>query len=255
MRYLGSHSQGLLGIPGDVVASVATWTKDATSGKGRPVDATEWSAIISRNSLGISTPDHLWNCQETAGTSFADAIGAVSMSHSLDLDQAITGWASKGAAFTDNTGDLALAVTGGGSSRLVLAYITIDAAPAGDRTVIYNNQAKINYKSTDVYSAGRNTGTMTDGTASHGTAVHPVVSRINVTDTPDTMFFCTDLEKIEVAETSADSSSLYLGGVVQNAPGMKVLYIVEWEGAGAEMTNTQVKNLIEALGWTVSWSP
>jgi hypothetical protein len=245
---------GSIFIEPTIGAARVTWTVDAASGIAVPASATEWTDFIAANGLSVAVPDHLWLCQETSGD-LADSIGVVPMSVvNMSYQTAVTGWTRKGMGAVDGGVNYLSANTGAGQARTILMLTSIASTPAADRTVIYNNNAKVNYRSTALYRAGRHGGTMTDGTANHGTTVHPIVSRLVTSSMPDTMFFCSDLERIQVDETSTDSSVVYLGGVVEAAAPMRVLYVAEWEQSSAEMSNANVKALLQAMGWTVAWS-
>jgi hypothetical protein len=61
-----------------------------------------------------------------------------------------------------------------------------------------------------------------------------------------------------VKGTATYSASLLDGekGIGSNAsPDMVCVYAAMWSGAAAEMTNTQLKALLQALGWAIAWTP
>src|SRR3990172_1294270 len=84
------------------------WAVDATSGKGTPANATEWSNLFDAAGL-VGAPSHTHSCQQSA-TPLSDGTGAmhlaaVGITGTLAYQQAVTGWSRLAVATTgDNHG-------------------------------------------------------------------------------------------------------------------------------------------------------
>lgn len=243
----------------------ATWDVDATSGIAVPADATQWNAFISGNGLSISSPSHLWLCQEASGN-LADAIGAVTLlaGGSPTYSNAVAGWTrvavGTDAASTDefNSGSTPDVNT---TSQLWLFFVSLGAtqptgyviggpSPNGQTTGLY----AVHSASTGAvrFRCGNN---FFDTSNSYSNATFPLVYKYDRT-TPVCRGY-TDSEKVTPgfdSTTIADAG----GGMGHESgggsAGAKFLYVAVWSGAAAEMSDADLKALLQAMGWTISWS-
>jgi hypothetical protein len=227
------------------ISSLPDVTRDATSGKYAPANSTEWATVIAAAGLSIG-PTHCWLHNEVASP-VLDKIGTDNMTEAVGgvlYQQAKAGWSRTGIAFADAGGGTVLTAATYNSSTLFLAYVGLNGTPAASRSVAYA-QGEVGIETTRFYS-----GDTTIGTADAGTAVRPVLIRVNRTLTTEKIF--TDQEMI--AQTySAGTNVVGFGSVIQNAAPMWIGYSALFTGAAAELTDAQVRTLLQTLGWTIAW--
>lgn len=238
------------------VASMANVSLDATSGKYCPATAGEWVSTMAVSGIGGIGPSLLWLCQDASGN-LADAIGAFTATVTgapLTYQAAITGWSRFGITGGD-AGTGAAASTSGGlpdpasASTLMLGY-AISALPAAQRNMQIIGSA--NSSSSQVRST--NTARLVSGVNSAiGVSnmigqVRPIVLLYDVTGNRALLY--TDQDKISTTRFGATGKSLQLSF---SFPG-SWLYACAFFGSAAELSDAQVKTLLQTLNWTIPWS-
>lgn len=253
--HLGTHLGSTIGtvLGADPMAGI---TPDATSLKYCPASSAEWTTTLA----GISAagnPFALWLMQESSGA-LADSIDAFDLTvDSFAYEQTITGWTRKAMLANDLGGFNVLYTTDAGlpdlsaESCTVLGYVMIDGEGAGDRGVLLAGDVRGVNTATNVpkINNGTNTGT---GAASVTTVVRPWVLRHNVTASSQALF--TDLEKVSVTFAASGSTKrIYFGAAFESCPNIRIVYGCAFRGAAAELSDAQVRSLLQRLGWTVAW--
>lgn len=241
--------------------TVTLVTRDTTSGKRVPASSAEWTAVMSRAGLATGNPSSQWLCQEASGN-LADSIGAISLTAAgtPNYQQAIAGWTRKGVTFDDATSD-AFSSTSGSlptlltESQLVIAYVKMPAAaPAATRNIILLGGAGTRFTAT-INTTPRLIATHTPNTSTGAVnacddAVHPIVLRHRATAEADLF---TDAEKLSPAFSVTVAGRGLLIGSASAIAAVGLLYLVSFHLAAADLTDAQVKTLLQTLGWTVGW--
>lgn len=238
--------------------SVPSITADAISGKLIPQSSTEWSALLSSAGISTGIPTSLWKCQEASG-SLADSIGsnALASSGTPGYATSIPGWASEAVTFSDGSSDQfnnSLSVPDPATnSLLLLAYAYVINNLNGDRLLIVMGGSTFIWAYT--LEAGHyelyDNGVTAIGSASpfDGT-VHPVLLKYDITNLVCTLY--TDSDKMTAAIfTPFIGKGVYLGS--NATPPAGILYASLFSGSAAELSDAQVRSLLQAMGWAVSW--
>lgn len=244
------------GSAADPMASV---TRDATSSKYVPSTAGEWTSVMTAAGIGSGNPGWLWLLQEAAGA-LADTIGAAPLTNSgtMAYQSAVASWTRKamavgvdgGAYSLSNTTDTALPDLTAESS-LIIIYASIASAPAADRGVILTGDIRAEVTATNMPKLTHGA-TSSTGTGNLTTAVRPWVLQYNRAASTTELF--TDLEKLSIAFASGGSTKrIFFGNGFQLSPPWNILYAAHFKGAAAELTDAQIKTLLQTLGWSVSW--
>ncbi len=229
--------------PEDPLAGVVT--KDATSGIYAPANATEWAAVIAV--AGLSTgPTHTWVHSEAASP-LDDKIGTDDMSEAVGgvlYQQAKTGWSRVGIVFADAGGGTVLTAATYNSSTLFLAYVGLNGTPAASRSIAYG-QGEIGVETTRILS-----GDTTTGAADVGTTVRPLVIKVDRTGSTERIYSDQEI----IAQTyGAATNVVGFGSVVQSAAPMWIGYSALFTGAAAELTDAQLRTLLQTLKWSPAW--
>jgi len=232
-------------------------TNDSTSGKGVPLTTAEYIA------RGYAAPMSIWGLQEASGNP-ADSVGAVTLTATspAGYQQAVAGWTRKAITFAANSNDLfnnsapALPDTST-TSQLILAYIAVTSAPAGDAELVLGggNNTRIVINSSNVMKVSVDTGATITATGATpvGVVVRPYVLKINVTGSAIVGY--NDLDKVVPAfSASASGTKVFFAAGIENAPASALLYAAMWKGAAAEMSDATVKALLTDLGWLPVWT-
>jgi hypothetical protein len=136
-------------------------------------------------------------------------------------------------------------------SCLVIGYLMIEGAPSGDRGVLLAGDIRAVITSTNAPKINNGTYSST-GAASVTTAVRPWVLRHNVTASTQALF--TDLEKISPTfAASGGTRRTYFGAAFETCPNIRIVYSAMFKGAAAELSDANVRSLLQTLGWTVAW--
>lgn len=235
-------------------------TQDATALKYFPANATEWTNFITRKGLGISNPSLLWNCQELSGNT-TDAIGSftgTATGTGLSYNNAVAGYSRKSINTTD--GSTGRFVNSSASlpslatqSMLVLAVINPTTITTANRTLLsmgVTTVAEAEISTTPrvraVFGA-----TATLGTADPHNAVRPWVLKHDKTNSAQAVY--TDQEKVSGAFTALAGQAIKMGEGAGSSATAEFLYCTAFFTSAAELTDAQVRSLLQALGWTVAW--
>lgn len=233
---------------------------DATSGKGVP--STEFQFTM----LGV-TLTSAWLAQEASGNlaGFGPSAFTLTASGTPLYQQAVPGWTRTASAFnqTVNQRFAAAAATGpnpASTSVLWVGYMIGDTLPGGVRGLLNaGGNVGIGY----VNGSGNLRIHVVGVTADDATtlpdadnAVHPIVLKYDRTNSVATMY--TDEAKTAGTYNSGatDGNKGYGGGVFSASPPALcgVLWGFVLSGAAAELSDAQVKTLLQALGWVVPWT-
>jgi uncharacterized repeat protein (TIGR01451 family) len=239
-------------------------SKDALAGIYTPASSAEWSRFIARKGLSVSAPDAIWLLQEdgTAGhTDAADASGngfTLTAAGTLAYQQTVSGWSRKAITFTDGSiGQLKSTSASlpdiSTTSQTMLAIASILSTPAAIRNVLTQGTTRAALSVTTTprmrVSIGPNTA---DGTLDPTGAVKPFVLRTNVTAGAVTGF--TDAGKVSPTYTPGTGQLACIGRNNSNSPAMAALYAVEWHASKAEISDANLKALLQAMGFVITWS-
>jgi hypothetical protein len=257
-----------IGIGADTLPTsdpLATVTRDGTSGIYVPANAAEWSTLIAAKSLSISAPNSLWLSQEASGN-LSDSIGSLAMTagSTPSYQQAVTGWSRKAVSLADGTGQQFTAGVGVGpnpttTSQLWLGIIAMPSTPVSTRAFwgINTNSVstlacRVNHNVTTGKLALQVAGVTVNSATSHSNGVHVIAVKYDRTNAAAVLY--TDLNKTVGTYNSGVIDQIKgFGSAASGAEGM--LYGAMWSGAAAEaLTDANMKALLQAMGYTISWS-
>lgn len=240
---------------------VPTWAIDSNSKKAVPAAAFEWDQLIKAYGVATMAPDDLWLMQESSG-SLQDSIGTIQLDPlgNPSYRNAVAGWSRAAVGTFDtnaNQGFLTQA-TGNlnGPSYLLLVYVSVQSAPASERSVLgigkSSDHRYITVTPAPVYKGTGIGVTPTAGTINPMAAVHPLVLALNPTKLTYTVY--TDEEKLTVNWTGTTGAGglLMIGNAIVGAALARYLYGALWIGTKAELGDGDVKKLLQGLGWTVT---
>lgn len=243
----------------------ATWDVDATSGIAVPADATQWNAFISGNGLSISSPSHLWLCQEASGN-LADAIGAVALTAGGSPNYQVprSGWTRVGVHLDTGSSDEFISgstpnVTN--TSQLWLFFVSLGATQSTGYVIggPGPNGSTSGLFATHLATTGalrfRCTSNVADTANSYSsTSPFPLVYKYDRTNSVCRGYTASE----KVSPTYGTTGTHSGGGMGHNAAGGSAnavfVYAAVWTGAAAEMSDADLKALLQAMGWTISWS-
>jgi hypothetical protein len=231
-------------------------TRDALSGQYFPADATEWTTFLAAAGLSgaIAVPNSLHGFQDASGN-ITDQIGAfplVPQNGTPAYQQSISGYSRKAVVVTDGVQylratsaslpdpatssyfGLVVAKCAAGTGSIVLIYATSNEPSISAASV---NRLRVNSSSTQL-----------QGTGAVLNTVLPFSLRYNKTASTVTGFSAD--EKLSPAFTAATGKQIQIAQ--QNA--QSTLYAAHWFGANAEISDANYKALLQALGWTITWS-
>lgn len=239
-------------------SGIAGVTRDTGDGNYYPANAAEWTILMAAAGLGTGNPSSVWNLQEASGNC-ADSVGAITLTaNNITLyQQTFPGATRKCIRGVDGTANSNLrnvttAANPSTTSCLLLARVDIPATPALIRDVIAlatNSDLRYNTTGKLRLFAGANA----DLVNTPGASQRWVALRSNLTATTVTAF--TDQEKFAgtwVLPTNA--AHVALGGDNASMPAAGFAYACEFTGAAAEMTDAQVKTLLQTLGAIIPWT-
>lgn len=230
-------------------------TRDATSGIYCPANAAEWSTVMAAAGISSGGPSLLYLLQE-ASSNVADSIGAFTGTvTAASYQQPVTGWSRKaitgidgGAGLIDNLS--ASLPDPSTTSMLMLSYAIVSAAPAAIRNVqsLATTNLATSRVNTTPCAQGVSGASVVTGTSNPTGAVRPWVLEYDKTNSAVTVY--TDQEKLSPTFTAASGQRHRLH--LDFAGGF--LYHVAFFGPAAELTDAQVKTLLQTLGWAIPWS-
>lgn len=232
-------------------------TQDPANLNYYPASDAEWSALMTFAGLATGNPGNIWTLQGAGNASDTGTPGGCTLTNTFGSPQsAVTGATRLGYKHTDGGVDKKLiGTTGAPNPRLVstilLAFIDFGATPALTRDLMgVQTGAIINFADSGKLSivAGA---TATTVSTYNGTQ-HWVAMRTNITASTITLF--TGLEVlVGTFVLPNNGSAIWFGGHTGLSSAACYAYGAEFNGAAAELSNAQVKTLLQALGETVLW--
>lgn len=245
--------------PDEVVGGLAGVTRDSTSLVYSPADAGEWTILMAAAALATGNPASAWPFQQASGNA-VDGISGINLTPanwSL-YQQAVPGWtrlcvrgidSTANSSFTNTTTAPNASLT----STLLLAYCDIPAAPGAIRDVLcMGNNTDVRYNTNGKLRLVA--GASADLVSVAASTVQPVVLRVNLTASTITVF---TLQEKFLGTFAAPQNTIRVsfGGIFSPVPAIGYLYGAQFTGAAAELSDAQVKTLLQALGWTITaWS-
>lgn len=247
-------------LGGGATNPMATVARDAASGIYCPANAAQWTTTLGVAGIATGNPTSLYLCQE-AGGNLADSIGTNTLTLAGAghlFQQAVAGWTRLAATTIDGTAgqkwlNSTTSPSAPATSVLVLGYIRMPAAaPAAARDVyMVSNNADLRFNTTaklrPTFGATADLVNVSTG------ATRPVVMKVNNTATIEAIY--TEQEKfLGTYALPATATFFSLGGQATLAGDFGYLYVAEFAGAAAELSDAQVKTLLQTLGWTIPWT-
>lgn len=241
-------------------------SKDATSGIYVPASWAQWQTTLTASSLtSVNAPYALYQCQESNGN-LADSIGGGGTATSFggpNYGVTIPGWSRVGVGFPGVGGVpefLANAPNLATTSFLAISYNSISSAPLpGAFGVNLRGNATVATSACVQASAGSSVilnddGASATGSSNLGTTHHPVVLKYDHTNSVATVY--TDQEHVSTPTfVQLAGSSMTIGAAVSvfSSTQSTSSYAVMFQGPAAELSDAQVKKLLQQLGWTTAW--
>jgi len=231
-------------------------TRDATSNIYTPVSSAEWATFRAAFSLTAPAPDSLWLLQEASGN-LADTIGGLTLTAAgtVTYNQAATGWTRTGVGLADGVNSQfattsASLPNANAASQTVLLIGTVTTSPASNRQVYTgpNNSLRI------IGGTPRLSVTAIASTASGSVnplnAVRPWIYKHDFTGSVQKGY--TDQEALGIPYTAIAGKVMRIGSTAA-APGGVFLYACAWYNANAEISDANIKALLQAMGFTIAW--
>lgn len=243
--------------------SMAGVTRDATSNIYAPANLSEWTQALAVAGIASGGPSSLWLCQEAAGN-LADSIGAnaLTAAGAPAYQQGVAGWTRKAVVFTvDTAGQRFSAVIPGLApathSSLWLGYVALSVTPAATRRVIaIGDGGTAGYVEHQITTGNLalhvGSNTAISAATYSGINVHPMVAKHNVTFSTQALY--TDIEKLVPVFSGLTGTVQGLGATTGSSTGQVTLYLAVFSDAAAELSDGQIKTLLQTLGWTIPWS-
>jgi hypothetical protein len=240
---------------------VPTWTIDETSRIAVPGSAAEWDDLARAYVLTSGAPDHLWQMQESQG-SLGDTIGSVSLNpvNIPTYRDMVAGWARAAVGTIDTSGNMGFRSTAignlDGNSYLLLVYVAVLSTPTAERSIAgIGAETDHRYVAVIPGSSFRATGpgiVPLDGIPGAAVGAHPIVLKVDARAATFAVY--TEAEKLTPAwvAPAGRGNLLMIGNAVIGAASARYLYASLWTGPHAEASDSDVKRLLEALGWTVT---
>lgn len=257
-KFFGAHLTDPV-VGGNPMAGV---TQDATSGIYCPASVVEWNIALAAAGIGSGGPASLWLCQEAAGN-LADSVGAntLTAAGAPAYQQGVAGWARKATVFTVDTAAQRFSAVIAGlapatHSTLWLSYMAMSVTPAATRRVLSigdgGTAGYVEHQITTGNLALHVGSNVAISAATYsGTNVHPVVAKHNVTASAQALY--TDIEKLVPTFSGLTGTVQGIGATTGSATGQVTLYMAVFADAAAELSDVQIKTLLQKLGWTIPW--
>lgn len=255
---IGTRSLSFGGVGG-----IGGVTRDPGNLNYFPANNTEWTILMAAAGLSTGNPSSVWNSQEATGT-LADSIGAVPLAlqgTAPAYRQAMTGLTRLGVRWTDGllNSDLNNTTTAPNpatTSLLMLAYLDFPSVPAATREILRTagTNSVIRWLSTGRLRV--TTSVSTDGLISLAGLQGWCALRVNITASTISVF--SFKEKI-VGTFAAPFSAPFTmigggGGAGGPTAAIGYPYTALFSGTAAELTDAQVKTLLQTLGAVIPWT-
>jgi hypothetical protein len=231
-----------------------TVSRDQTSRVALPLTAAEWTECL--DGTGLANPSSFWLCSQASGSSLADlgtAARAITINGSPVLGATAVGFSATGIRCTDNGAQYLTATIPdvATTSGLLLQILAIETNPAADRV--------IGTIGTNDFSAARLAngtnhaklkGTVV-GNSSTGDQQYPntlvVVTKLNRASSVFGVYTRGERIKPTYANPATSTTLEMMGHLGGNAVGGVLIYAAYWSGADAEISDSQVQNLINSM--------
>jgi hypothetical protein len=239
--------------------------RDATSAIYCPASADQWSYFRSHFGLAAASPGSLWLCQEASGN-LADTIGAQTLTAASTplYQQAVAGWTRLGVEFNSGADGFAAAAGVGpdpGATSVCMVFLVNVITNAATRRImtIGGSTAATEFALGAIATTGIPrikvlTLTADGATDMYAAAVIPIVLKLDRTGSTAKAY--TDADEIAgtySALVDDGPKSIGAGGSVSPCLGQFV-YGFQWSGTDAELTDANLKAVLEAMGFTIAWS-
>lgn len=231
--------------------------QDVSSGKFTPSNLTQWNTTMAAAGIGSGSPSLLWLCQEPSGN-LTDSIGTFTGTVTgtpVTYNSAVAGWTRTGILGADAGTGVAENTAAGlpdpaTQSVLLLTYAIITAAPAAIRVmqVTGNANQTIARFNTTPRLQGVSGGSVVTGTANPLGSVRPYITMYDITN--NRVVVASDQEKLIVTRAAMTGKRHRLAF---NFTGT-ILYHAAWFGAAAELSDAQLKTLLQTLNWSIPWT-
>lgn len=236
--------------------SILGVTRDATNLNYYPANAAEATLFMAAAGLAGLLPSSIWPMQEASG-SFVDTISGVNLTSTFTLyQQTMPGATRKCARGVDGTvGSKAINSTTAPNpsleSTLMIAHLDIPVAPAAVRDVMMvASNADLRYNATGKLRLV--TSASADLVSVPGASQRWVALQINISDGTSKVF--TGQEKFTGAYVLPTSGTIVaLGGQTAAIAGIGYSYAMRLRSSAAELTDAEVKILLQTFGETVLW--
>lgn len=257
---VGPIAGPIVSILNDASDPLAGVTKDAASGIYTPASAAEWATLISVRGLSVAVPDALWLFQEASGNA-ADSIGGFTLTAggaAASYQQSVSGWTRKAIAFADTATSFFFSTNASlpdvATQSMLTVIIAKSAHPSGQsRTITHGSFGTANVLYMNVAdSITVESSTTVNGAQSAIGQVIPLGLRTNRTASSCVGF--THAEKVTPAFSSGISGKQITFGASATPP-ISILYGFQWNAANAEISDANYKAVLQAMGFTPSWSP
>ena len=224
------------------------------------------SSAAGFTALGIPPPTSLWLCQEASGN-LADSIGANTLTAfgTVGYQASVTGWTRKAVTiapagangFRRTAGQQPNPAT---EDSLWIWYIQLTEAVGNLREILNGTDSAAGTEVQWRHNAGGKASikvqaaiaTEPSFVVQNDGLVHPYAMLFDNTSTRAGHYH--DLGKIAGTYAVVVDGNKGLGGGVNLAAGMSVLWGALWVGADARLTDTQIKARMNALRISVGWS-
>jgi hypothetical protein len=262
----GAKASLAAGVGTDEIAaaiSMSSVTRDATSSIYCPANAMEWMVALSTAGISSGNPTNCYPLSSFAVASgnLTDTIGTdtLTVNSTPTFQQAVSGWTALGITYAISTAqrhtNSTTSPNAGSTSLMMLLYALPPAADPGLVRGICQVGTTVELRCNSAAPARMTVvnGATTAGTGTFtGTTVRPLVLRYNRTATTVTGF--NDVEKITGTYAAASGPMVSVGSQGTTEMGFTGLYCAVFSGVAAEMSDAQVKLLLQTLGWTILWT-
>lgn len=233
--------------------------RDSTSGIYVPNSTAQWTAFMSFIGLATGNPSFVWLCDEPSGN-LVDEVAALALAPNASplYNQPVSGWTRPGVGTVAGTANQRFSSANAAlpdiltTSALQISYVGVSATGAV-RAIQSLGTTRLETRHTSVSPrlvAGATTGT---GAATVGTQVRPWVSSVNRVGLSEALY--TDQEKVPIGvfDGTVTGKFLELGAASVTPASATYLYHVLFTGAAAQLTDGQLRTMLQGLGWTIAW--
>lgn len=249
-------------IHGSLPGLLAGVDRDPSSGKYVPSTAGQWATVMA--AAGVpATVGATWLFQEPSGN-FADPVGGFTLTPTGTLptyQQPVAGWARLSVLTADNA-TTSFQNTAAGlpdvltTSCSVLTYSQIantGAIRARAAMGVGPNFIGDCIETSGVASLRISGDGIANGAVNSTGVVRPTWLKIDRTGSAEVLY--NDLEKVPIAFSALPSGKQIRFGSSTNPPGTtNYVYAAALFGANAELSDAQIKAVLQTLGWTIPWS-